>query len=494
MDREFFVLLVIAILMSLRISCYKCDNQAVKNVKPIISELFDMLLENIEAKRKEEIQFNETFLENGKDLNHYIDNNKPTKLTKITNTIYEANQDKVEIIDREISILDGQMSLRLGIVVNLLYGNQSVLVLKLWNESYSKISKNYSLLCSSSNINSNFITNPSEYREIHNTNKNYLLFEMKQEISNINEKTFLLCLSDSITSNHSIYITKLSFSSNNELKETNHYKEKNLNQFEEFESKSDLVGKHEILELNQQENDDQILVRTKVPSGQNCSDFKLILLSNQKNSITNGELLPETKTTNNYENICFWSLKLENTQFKDSNLLEIVQRHKNSGATFTIAKVNPTPINYKYGKRSQFMLSKSFLFKILLLVLNLIPVTLLTLGVYLIIAEIWTIISSKVLENKKCLTNAIFKSSKCQQRTNVSKKTISNRENDTNNNWIDKRKETKPIQFSSFNIVTSKNLNSEESGFSSGENEPVVKGDPYRYFDSDCSISTHTGI
>ncbi|KAK9172711.1 Uncharacterized protein cmbei_5004280 [Cryptosporidium meleagridis] len=494
MAGEFFVLLVMTIVLCLRISCFKCDDQAVKNIKPIISELFDMLLENIEAKRKEETHFNKTFLKNEKDLNHYTEDNKSTKLTTTANTINEADQDKVKILDREISILDGQMNLRLGIVVSLLYGNQSVMVLKQWNESYSKISKNYSLLCSSSNINSNFITNPSEYREIHNANKNYLLFEMKQEISNLNEKTFLLCLSDSITSNHSIYITKLSFSSSHELEETNHHNEKSLNQFEELESKSDLVGNHEILELNQQENDDQILVRTKVPNGQNCSDFKLILLSNQKTPIMNGELLPETKTTNNYENICFWSLKLENIQFNDSNLLEIVQRHKNSGATFAVAKVKLTPINYKYGKRNQFMLSKSFLFKIFLLILNLIPIILLTLGVYLVLAEIWTIISSKILENNKCLSNAVLKSSKCQQRTNVSYKTLSNRDNDRNINCVDKRKEAKSTQFSKFNIVTRKNLNSEESGLSSGENEPVVKGDPYRYFDSDCSISTHTGI
>ncbi|KAH8582968.1 uncharacterized protein ELE39_002313 [Cryptosporidium sp. chipmunk genotype I] len=494
MDKEFLVLLVVTIFMSLKVSSYRCDDKVVKDVKPIISELFDMLLENIETKKKKERHLNEMFFNQEKELNYSLEDNEPKKLIANRKAINEATQDRIEILDREISILDGQMNLRLGIVVSLFYGNHSVLVFKQWNENYSNISENYGLLCSSSNINSSFITNLSKFKEIKNINKNFLVFEMNQEISNLNEKTFLICLSDSITSNHSIYITKLSFSSYNEPKGADHHEEENLIQHEDSKSKSELIGYNEILELNQQENEDQILVRTIMPSGQKCSDFNLILLSNHKNPLKNGDLLSETKISNS-ESICFWRLKLENTQFENSDLLEVVQRHKNSGATFPVSVVKLLPLSHRNGKRRKLMLSKSFLFKILLVILNLIPITLLTLGLYLILAEFWTNILSKVLENKKYLTNPLSKSSRYHQRANnVSKETISNRENERNTNWIDKRKVTKPAQISSFNIITSQNLNSEESGFSSGENEPVVKDDPFRYFDSDCSISTHTGI
>lgn len=493
MDLKISLLLVIIILMGLKIYHFQCDDQVTKNVKPIISELFDILLENIEAKRKNEIYLNDMLLEKDKflldskreKLNQDLEDNKEQKRIAMgRKAINEAVKEKIKIIDREILILNGQMNLRLSIITNSMYGNHSVLVFKQWNEEYSEISKDYGLLCSSSNINSNFVTKLSVFRELEAINKNNLVFEMKQEISKIQEKTFLLCLSNSITSNYSIYITKLSFSSYNELKEIHSNTEK------------DLIAKNENEHYEFLETDkdyDQILVRTKVPSDQKCLDFKLILLSGNQNPVANGNLLSETSMKNS-QNICFWSLKLENSQFKDSNLLEIVQRHEHSGAIFPVSIVKLLTLN-RTNNIGKFISSKSILFKILFLILNLIPIILLTLGVYVILAEIWTTISLKVLKNKKYFINPTFKYSRYQPRTNNSDKNIlSSKEKEININKHDDRKETKSVQFSSFNIVNNRNLNSEESGFSSGENEQIVKDDPFRYFDSDCSISTHTGI
>ncbi|OII75492.1 uncharacterized protein cubi_02013 [Cryptosporidium ubiquitum] len=486
--------------MSLKIHPFWCDDQVIKNVKPIISELFDMLLENIEVKRKKENYLNNILIEKNKfqldtkeqELNPNLEQDEEQKRVIMSRKVRnEAIQERIKIVDREITILDGQMRLRLGIIASLIFGNQSVLVFKQWNENYSEISQDYGLLCSSSNINSNFITKLSVFREIEGSNKNNLVFEMKQEISELQEKTFLLCLSDSITSNHSIYITKLSFSSYNDSEEIRTHTENNYIQLKDSEGKNELEY-YEFLEMDK-EGYDQILVRTRVPNDQKCSNFKLILLDNHKNLVGNGNLLSETNMIGS-QNICFWSLKLENSQFKNSDLLEIVQRHRDSGAIFPVSIVKLLPLNHE-NRMGRSIFSNSTLFKVLFLILNLIPITLLTFGVYIILIEIWTIIPPKLFKNKKYLINPTLKSSRYQPRANnCGKETFSNTEKERNISRHDNIKETKPVQLSNFDIVTKKDLNSEESGLSSGENEQIVKDDPFRYFDSDCSISTHTGI
>lgn len=489
MDRKRPVLLALVILLGLKIHNFECDDQVVRDVKPIIGEIFDMLLESIEAKRKKEAYLDDRQYES--DRLEVASQERPKEPRTVMRGRVENDSllDKIEIVEREISIQDGEMSLKLGIIANSAYGSRSVLVLKQWSEDYSEIGGDYGLLCSSSNINGVFITLLSRFKEdTQNVGRNSLLFEMKQRVEQLEGRTFLLCLSNSITSNRSVYITKLSFSSSKGREESHEGRQR---EEQDFGAKDELLGHYEFSEMDK-DGYDQILVRTRAPEGQKCSDFVLGLTkSHGDQPISRGVLLYEANAPRS-ESLCFWSLKLENSLFRESNLLGIVQRHKNGRSSLNISTVRFLPLSYsspsRAGARTSF--SRSLLFKALFLALSLIPVLLLTLGAYAILTEIWAATSSRLLEAKKHLSSPTPESRGCEQR-GISRERF--REKDASS--CVHGKEKIQTRLSNFGVISSKSLNSEESGLSSGENNHhVVKDDPFRYFDSDCSISTRTGI
>lgn len=480
------VLLTVVTLLGLKVHLVECESHVVRNVRPIIGEIFDMLLESIEAKRREENgSLDVKFPESGRlEIAHQEKPKKPRMVMR-GRVGSESLLDRIEIVDRNISFQDGQMSLRLGIIANSTYGSHSVLVLKQWSEDYSEVGEDYGLLCSSSNINGVFMTRLSQFREVPGADKNTLVFEMRKQVEQLKGRTFLLCLSSSITSNRSVYITKLSFSSSKEREESGDEGEQN------FEVNNELLGHYEFPEMDK-DGYDQILVKTRAPSGQKCSDFVLALASGHgDHPVPRGVLLSE-KGAASSESLCFWSLRLENSLFKESSLLGIVQRHKNGKSSTNISTVRFLPLSYSQSRaRPPAALSKSLPFKALFLALSLIPVLLLTLGAYAILTEVWAATLSRLPEKKKYLDGSTYRSGGCEQR-DVS------RNRDDREKGVSLRaqgRETVPAVLSSFSMVTRKSLNSEESGLSSsGENDRhVVKDDPFRYFDSDCSISTHTG-
>ncbi|KAJ1611164.1 putative signal peptide-containing protein [Cryptosporidium canis] len=485
------VLLLQATLLSLGIHPFGCDDQTVRNVKPIIGEIFDMLLESIEAKRRRDGSRDHAMLE---DARARVDTREgeleQKRVLDRGEVASESRRDRLEVVDREISIQDGRVSLRLEIMANLAYGDRSVLVLKQWSEDYSEIGGDNGQLCSSSNISGAFVTRPARYREVRDLERSNLVFEMEQDLEKLEGRTFLLCLSDNIASNHSMYITKLSFSSNQRREAARGSLASSTKQGDQ-KTVSGLPGHYEFAEMRSGDYD-QILVRTRVPSSQDCSSFVLTLMRDEGKSVSTGSLLFERKAAKE-ENLCFWSLALENSLFKDSDMLEIVQRHKSDGSSLTVSTVKFLSLGHAKGL-AKTALSRSILFKMLLLILSTLPILLLTLGTYIVLLEAWTVVSSKISSKEKCLTSSTSMSNLYKHKAKSDEeKNPYKREKEGIASLRDLEKETAPTTLSSFNIVTNKSLNSEDSGLSSGENDHVIQDDPFRYFDSDCSISTHTG-
>ncbi|KAF7458872.1 hypothetical protein HWI79_559 [Cryptosporidium felis] len=437
----------------------------IKDVRPIINEIFDMLLENIEAKKMNDIKRNNaiSFSENGSLAG---EGSKQIGEAPIESRDH-IKQERIKVINKNIQIKDEKVIITLEVVTGTKYQNNTVLVFKEWKEKYMKLINDYGQLCSSSNLSSGFLVGLSDYHEKMESEESVLMFKMESGIKELENKTFLLCLSESITSNRSTYITKLSFSSRSEGGNVQDQSKKEI-------QTQNILGEYIFYETTQND-DDLIAVKTRVPWNQACSNYELLLKNPVKDVVVaKGDLISPGKNNKPKELTCLWKLKLKNSIFRDSNnQLEIMQRHNSSGSSELVYTVEFVPSSQQK-KKNTGTYPGSLLFKFIFFILNLTPLVLISIGVYLLADEIWSSWPRRLPTPVTCNTH-----SKAPVESRVFR-------NDSS---------TRASKFSDFILLSNRILNSEESEFSCEENFNNTAGndDTLKYFESDSSISTKTG-
>ena len=210
----------------------KCGENAAIDVSPLVGEMFDLFLKHIEMNRRGKYKLSGDEFRNDKlsgdsvnaKVSHTENKNKSyidllNGKSKMTPNI---NLEIFKIVGNEITFKDDKVSVSLNLITKGRFGKNSVLSFKNLETQNREITDS-TQLCSS-NTKDVMFTEVSDYSTIEKKNGNTeysLTFEINHELKTFLNKTFVICLSDSLESEYSIYITQLSFSD---------LKNKNLNE------------------------------------------------------------------------------------------------------------------------------------------------------------------------------------------------------------------------------------------------------------------------
>ncbi|KAK6590346.1 hypothetical protein RS030_162462 [Cryptosporidium xiaoi] len=509
-----------------------CGSNTVKDVGPLVGEMFDLFLEHVEKKRKNKYKSNDY----GLTENDIVDFNEKANIFSQRENLNssdfylpinnESNEEQnikdnlniFKVTERRITFNDDKVDIFLGLITKNKFGQNSVLVFKPLKDIYLKHYTNLTQLCSSSNINNEILVEISEYSVLHDEKgrvSNSLLFKFNYELNKLLNKTFIICLSDSIESNYSIYITQLSFSNEknkksgiNDRKEltTNeqvyHY---NINKIINSEASNRIdISRYNFYDF---EKDRKVLIKHKIKKNETCYDYIILVVDKEGKTLTNGITI-EFKSQ--LDNVCFWILTFTRDYYleKEDNFLNKVDCLPSF--VLSINKTNNidimlvSSINYLYNefRNKKVKLFNSLLFKFTFLLVAMVPIILLAYSILIIVCDL---IDMLLLNYNTSFTNNKFRL--YVQNLNKSKRN----DKDKNNNKSTERKRMPNCYYNKkeklqddveINIYEQIDLNNnyDESGNSLSDNcsgnqsKGLLNNDPLKYFDSDCSISTYTGI
>ncbi|KAH7648095.1 hypothetical protein FG379_000019 [Cryptosporidium bovis] len=509
-----------------------CGSNIVKDVGPLVGEMFDLFLEHVEKKRKNKYKLNDY----GLTEHDIVDVNEKANIFPLREDVNssdfyfpinnESNEEQnikgnlniFKVTERRITFNDDKVDIFLGLVTKNKFGRNSVLVFKPLKDIYFKHYTTLTQLCSSSNINNEILVEISEYSVLHDEKgrvSNSISFKLNYELNKLLNKTFIICLSDSIESNYSIYITQLSFSDEkNKKSEINDLKEPikneevyhyNINKIINSEASNRIdISRYNFYDF---EKDRKVLIKNTIKKNETCGDYIILVVDKEGKTLTNGITI-EFKSQ--LDNVCFWILTFTRDYYlgKKDNFLNEVDYL--SSFVLSISKTNNidvmlvSSINYLYNEFSnkKVKLFNSLLFKLTFLLVAMIPIVLLAYSILIIVCDL---IDMLLLNYNKSFTNNKFR----LYVQNLNKYRRNYKDNNKNKsierkrmpNWYYNKKE-KSQDDVEINVYEQIDLNThyDESGNSLSDNcsgdqyKGVLNNDPLKYFDSDCSISTYTGI
>ncbi|KAH8741323.1 hypothetical protein FG386_000230 [Cryptosporidium ryanae] len=511
----------------------RCDGDNVRDVSPLVSEIFDLFLEHLENKKKGKYKINNSELmeQNIAEVNKEVTIFSPVEESNKPDLYFQPRSESVEmynavnnsrifkVFERKITFNDNKVDIFLSLITENGFDNNSVLLFKPLNVSHPNYRTNLTQFCSS-NINNEIFVETSDYSTLYNSNggiKNILSFRLNYEIAKLLNKTFIICLSDSIQRNYSIYITHLSFSEEKNIKsETNDYRDQFENKDTLMHNINDVINYEELNNINilkynfyDIEEDGKVLIRNEIKKNETCSDYSILVVDKKGKIVTTGAI---SDMKGKIDNICFWILTLTKDHFNLENFsddfgikvnyspLFVLSVNKKSNVKKEIISI----INYIYDEsRNKVKLFNSILFKFIFLLITLIPIVLLA---YCILIIVFDLIEFLLLNYKNMAVNGKIKlyihnlnsfvkeNKDFSENKSVEKKRMLNwygdkkRENEKKNAEINKHREM------DLSTHYDESGNSYSDNYCSDQHQSVLRNDPLKYFDSDCSLSTYTGM
>ncbi|KAL7066136.1 hypothetical protein ACR3K2_34200 [Cryptosporidium serpentis] len=282
---------------------------------------------------------------------NYVDKN-----LELQNKESEFKISKIISRKAEVDIENSILSIYLEIAGTGL-NSETILALKKWDESFSEY--NINLLCSSPNVITAVFVRPEKIEPHYMLKLQVLKFNIKHNIKTLQGETFFLCISESITSSNSQYITKLSIAKSDIPKSYEKKAFKNDYLFELFKELN--IPQFSFFLEYPFEGYSDIILKLEIPSKISCSDFRIDVLNFSSKKIeSNGNTLYLEKTMRNLNKTFISSIynEMPNSDSKYFNFkeispsLDIVSTAKlisdnNKNKSTKICLWNISPLNFK---------------------------------------------------------------------------------------------------------------------------------------------------
>ncbi|OII78306.1 hypothetical protein cand_033640 [Cryptosporidium andersoni] len=217
---------------------------------------------------------------------NYVDKNLELQNKESEFKIFKIISRKAEV-DIEKSILSIYLEIA-GTGLN----SKTILALKKWDESFSEY--NVNLLCSSPNVITTVFARPEKIEPYYMLKSQVIKFNIKHNMKTLQGETFFLCISESITSSNSQYITKLT-TSKYDVPESYEKAFKNDYLLELFKELK--IPQFSFFFEYPFEGYSDIILKLEIPSKISCSDFRIDVLNFSSKKIeSNGNTLHPDKT------------------------------------------------------------------------------------------------------------------------------------------------------------------------------------------------------
>ncbi|EEA04717.1 uncharacterized protein CMU_037820 [Cryptosporidium muris RN66] len=221
-----------------------------------------------------------------------ISYNYADKNLELQNKESEFKISKIISRKAEVDIEKSILSIYLEIAGTGL-NSKTILALKKWDESFSEY--NVNLLCSSPNVITTVFARPEKVEPHYILKSQVIKFNIKHNIKTLQGETFFLCISESITSSNSQYITKLTISKYSVPESYEKEAFRNDYLFELFKELK--IPQFSFFFEYPFEGYSDIILKLEIPSKISCSDFRIDVLNfNSKKFESSGNTLHPDKT------------------------------------------------------------------------------------------------------------------------------------------------------------------------------------------------------